>query len=87
MAVTDFGNGGIERIGEGAPSGSSFGIAATDKISFYGATPVVQQTGGLSAADATTVAVTTGGYMFANSTQAASIIACAKAMQKLGLTT
>ena len=85
-ATSSYGSGGIEQVGEDGPSGMCMGKATTSKLSFYGAAPVVQQTGAITAGDATTIAVTTGGYMFATSTQAAAVIACAIAMQKLGLT-
>ena len=58
-SVTSFGASGFERIGEGAPSGSSFGIQASDKISFYGSTPVIQPTG-IGATSDTTAPATTG---------------------------
>jgi hypothetical protein len=31
-----------ERLDYGSPDGSQWGTASTDKISFYGATPIVQ---------------------------------------------
>ena len=34
----------ILQLSDGSPDGCSFGQAAADKISFFGATPVVQQT-------------------------------------------
>ena len=82
MAVTDFGAGGYERIGEGAPSGSAFGISATDKISFYGATPAVQPTG-IGTID-TTAPATSGIYGF-TSTQANQIMSAVNGLRTLGL--
>lgn len=38
-----------ERLGAGDPDGSIHGYEATDKISFYGATPVVQRSGSFTA--------------------------------------
>lgn len=32
----------IKQVADGGPDGSSFGQSSTDKISFYGATPVVR---------------------------------------------
>ena len=34
-----------ERLDYGSPDGSQWGIAATDKIGTYGATPIVQRSG------------------------------------------
>lgn len=47
---------GVEYLGNGNPSGTSLGKATTEKISFFGVTPVVQQTG---AASSSTTAQTT----------------------------
>jgi hypothetical protein len=41
-------------FGNADPDGSSFGQSATDKISFYGATPVVQATIAANGTDAAT---------------------------------
>jgi len=45
-----------EIIGNGNPDGSSFGLSATEQISFYGATPVAQRANASQAVatDATT---------------------------------
>jgi hypothetical protein len=43
-----------EYIGNGNPDGSSFGSAVTEKISFFGVTPVVQQAHIPDATDAAT---------------------------------
>jgi hypothetical protein len=58
MAV---GGNNIEQIGEGAPSGSTFGGSATAKISHYGVTPVVQAANiaQLTASTATTTSIAT----------------------------
>lgn len=82
MAVTDFGANGYELIGECAPSGSTFGVAATSKISFYGTTPAVQPTG-IGTKD-TTAPATTGIYGF-TSTQANQIMSAINGLRTLGL--
>jgi hypothetical protein len=41
-------------FGNQDPDGSSFGQSATDKISFYGATPVVKATAAANGTDAAT---------------------------------
>lgn len=43
-----------EIIGNGNTDGSSFGSAVTEKISFFGVTPVVQQSAIADATDAAT---------------------------------
>lgn len=66
----------MEYIGTNQPDGASFGLTSSEKISFYGATPVARQT--LSnAAVATTVAIstTTTKWGFSTSTQANALVA------------
>jgi len=46
----------VEYLGKNAPDGTCLGLSATEKISFFGVTPVVQQTG---AASSSTTAQTT----------------------------
>lgn len=44
----------VEYIGNNGPDGMSFGSAITEKISFFGVTPVVQQDHVADATDAAT---------------------------------
>jgi hypothetical protein len=60
-----------ERLDYGSTDGCQIGGAATDKVGFFGATPVVQQTTVAAATDATTVIVTAN--------------ACRTALRNLGL--
>lgn len=60
-----------ERLDYGSPDGCMIGGAATDKVGFFGATPVVQQNTVAAATDATTVIVTAN--------------ACRTALRNLGL--
>jgi hypothetical protein len=60
-----------ERLDYGSPDGCQVGGAATDKVGFYGAVPVVQQATVAAATDATTVIVTAN--------------ACRTALRNLGL--
>lgn len=46
----------VSVIGDGRPDGATFGADATEKISFYGATPVIQRA---TAVTHTTTAVVT----------------------------
>jgi hypothetical protein len=41
-------------LGDGCPDGTSFGQSTTEKISFYGVTPVVQATIAANGTDAAT---------------------------------
>lgn len=61
-----------ERLDVGSPDGSQWGGAATDKLGFYGATPVVRATATALTAIATTVLSTaaTGVWGFGSSTVA-----------------
>ena len=45
----------VEYIGSNKPDGACFGLSATEKIAFYGATPIVQGTTGAAGTDAATV--------------------------------
>ena len=46
---------GEEYIGKSGPDGMVIGLAVTDKIGFYGTTPIVQGTTGAAGTDAATV--------------------------------
>jgi hypothetical protein len=43
------------QLSKGAPDGASLGQSATDKISFYGATPVVQRAASIQGASVVSV--------------------------------
>ncbi len=60
-----------ERLDYGSSDGCQIGGAATDKVGFFGATPVVQQTTVAAATDAATVITTAN--------------ACRTALRNLGL--
>lgn len=72
------------------PDGTSVGQSATDKISFYGATPVVRPALTNYAA-LSVLTATVGGYGFSTSLQHANMIALANALRAalvtLGLVT
>ena len=44
----------VEYLGTGNPDGTSMGLSASEKISFYGTTPVVQQASAAAGTDAAT---------------------------------
>ena len=67
----------VEYIGGNAPDGMSFGVSTTEKISFYGVTPIVQRSGASQAAVSTTASVdTTDGAVagYATTTQANALV-------------
>jgi hypothetical protein len=51
----------IERVGTGTPDGALFGLTATEKIGFYGKTPIVQPVtiAALTPASETTTSIAT----------------------------
>lgn len=65
----------VEYIGGNGPDGMCVGLSATEKVSFFGATPVVQQT--CTAIGTTTISqvATSGKWAFASSTAALAFVA------------
>ena len=57
----------IEYIGDGNPDGTTFGQSG-EKISFYGATPVVIRSGSSQAALSLTTAIGSSGFGFSAAT-------------------
>lgn len=55
-------------------AGTVLGQSATDKIGFYGATPIVQRSGAAQAAVATTGASNSSPYGFTTAAQADAIV-------------
>ncbi len=66
MAAQDY-----EQVTYNGPAGAQIGSSASEKVGFYGATPVVQQATVAAATDATTVITTAN--------------ACRTALRNLGL--
>lgn len=69
MAAQDY-----EQLSYGAPSGAMLGKSATEKVGFFGITPVTQPTNAAQAALTLTTA-TTAGFGFANATAFNAFIA------------
>jgi hypothetical protein len=69
----------VEYLGTGNDDGVVLGRSATDKIAFFNATPVVQQSGAALATIAITSA-TTGGFGFTTSAQAMALVDQVKAV-------
>lgn len=64
----------VEYLGTGNPDGTSMGLSTTEKISFYGVTPIVQRSGAAQAAVSTTASTATTPYGYATTTQADAIV-------------
>lgn len=67
----------VEYIGQGGPDGTSVGSSATEKVSVYGVTPVVQAA--TLTAVTTTASTTTTPYGY-TSTQADAIVTAVNAI-------
>jgi len=76
MAAQDY-----EQVTYNGPSGAQVGKSATEKVAFFGAVPVVQQT--CTAIGTTTISQvgTTGKWAFATSTAASAFVARVIALQ------
>lgn len=64
----------VEYLDKGNDDGTCLGQSATEKISFYGATPIVQRSGAAQAAVATTAATTTTPFGYTTAAQADAIV-------------
>jgi hypothetical protein len=70
-----------KQLSDGRVDGVILGRDATDKISLYGATPVVQPSGAAQAAVATTGATNTTPYGFTTAAQADGLVALVNAIR------
>lgn len=61
------------QLSDGNPDGTVLGQSATDKVGFFGATPVVQQSN--LAAVVTTAISSTGAYAFTTAAQGNDLVA------------
>lgn len=69
MAAQDY-----EQVTYGSPSGAQMGCSATEKIGFFGTTPIVQRSGSTQAA----LTITTGtssGFSFTTTTAFSNFVA------------
>lgn len=65
----------VEYVGTGTSGGTSLGHSATEKISFFGTTPIAQRSGAAQAAVATTAASTAAAAAgYTTKTQANAIV-------------
>ncbi len=72
----------VKQLSDRNPDGTQLGQdSTTDKVGFYGATPVVQPLGAGQAAVSTTAATTTTPWGFTTSTQANAIVSLVNQMR------
>lgn len=71
----------VAQLSTGAPDGQIYGQSATDKIAFYGATPVVQRAGAVQA----TSLLSASSYVTVGSNTAAIFTEIANTLIGLGL--
>lgn len=78
----------VNNLSQANPDGTSLGQSATDKISFYGATPVVQASA--ITAPTSTAATSTTPVGFSTNTQADAVVSAVRsiitALKNLGAT-
>lgn len=81
----------IQYLGDYGASGVCLGRAATDKIGFYGTTPIVRPTVSNTAITTALITTTTNNYGFANTTQGTDLCTIVNqirsALTNLGLVT
>lgn len=66
------------QVGDGNPDGIALGASASEKVGFYGVTPVIQAS--TTTAPVSTAATSTSPYGFATSTQADAIVTWVRAV-------
>jgi len=71
----------VDNLSKAPSDGTAFGQSASDKIAFYGTTPIVQPNGSAQAAAGTTASTTTSPAGFATTTQANNLINLVDAMR------
>lgn len=64
----------LKQLSDGGPDGTVMGQSSSDKVSFYGATPIVQRAGADQAAVTTTAATTSTPAGYSTTTQANAIV-------------
>jgi hypothetical protein len=74
----------LKNLSDANPNGTLLGQSASDKIAFYGSTPIVQPVGS-GGVPVTTAAVSTSSWGFSTSTQANQVISAITALYDLGL--
>lgn len=82
---------GVRELSDGGPDGTRLGQSTTDKVSFWGATPVVKQTGfaaivaTATTAMSTTLTISAGNsatvFALSSETVAKEIVKCVAEMQ------
>lgn len=70
----------IKQLSDGGPDGLKVGQSATDKVGFYGTTPVVQQTSQAAVSTSVAIAISSG-YGFSTQAQADAIVTLVNALR------
>jgi len=70
-----------KQVSDGRPDGLQIGKSVGDKVSFYGAAPVVQRAGAGQAAVGTTAATATAPVGYGSTTQADAIVTLVNEMR------
>ena len=82
---------GVRYLGDSGSDGNCLGRSATDKVGFYGATPVVRPSCDASTITTAAITTTTNNYGFADTTQANDLLSVVDsirtALSTLGLLT
>lgn len=73
----------LEYLGTGNDDGVTLGRDTSDLISFYGVTPIAQQSGSAMATLTATIATADSGVMFATATGINALIAQVQALREL----
>lgn len=74
-----------KELSDGGPDGTSFGQSATDKIAFFGGTPVVKATTVTTATVTAPVLGATAAYGFSTTAQFADVVNAVAALKAYGL--
>ena len=72
---------GPTQIGDGNPDGYNIGRATTDKIGFYGVTPIVQRASAAQAQVTTTTSTSTSPWGYGSQAQANAIVTLVNEIQ------
>lgn len=71
----------LQQLSDGNPDGNTLGQSATDKVSFYGVTPVVQRAGAVQA----TSLLSASSYVTVGSNTTAIVMEIAATLIALGI--
>ena len=75
----------LKEISDGGPDGTRLGQSTTDKVAFFGSTPVVKQTATNTVTTTQPVLGATAAYGFATTAQFNAVVQAVAALQTYGL--